>query len=145
MPFREERARISFAVIGLVSAVYFPMMLTAYITSENFQPSFAYLSELALVAIVAFIILEILLHVGLYFFTPPDERMPKDERERLIEAEATRIAYISFMVLAFITAILIVHHPGRLSWFNGNLVIFSIALAELIKYGMIIYQHRWSS
>jgi|APSaa5957512535_1039671.scaffolds.fasta_scaffold196387_2 hypothetical protein len=145
MPFREKRAWISLCVIGLVSVVYFPMMLTAYITSENFQPSFAYLSELALAAIIAFIVLELLLQIGLRFYTPADERLPKDERERFIEAEATRIAYVSFMILAFITAVLVVHHPGRFSWFNGNLVILSIALAELIKYGMIIYKHRWGA
>lgn len=145
MPFREKRAWISFVVIGLVSIVYYPMLVTAYMTADNHQPSFAYLHELAFAAIMAFIVLEILLHVGLRFITPEGERMPKDERERFIEARATQIAYLSLIVFGVMAAVLILHHPGSWSWFNANIAIFAIVMAEIVKYGMIIYQHRWGS
>ncbi len=143
MPFREKRAWISFVSIFLVSIVYFSYLILVYLRDP--LPPFNYLAHLALLAISAFVLLEIALLVGLNMISSKEERMPKDERELMIEARATKIAYISLLIMSFIAAALVVHHPPRFSWLMGNLVILAIVLAELIKHGTVIVLFRRAS
>ena len=73
--------------------------------------------------------------------SPPGEaRTPKDERERLIELRATRVA---FPVLLFGTfaAIGILHFPPG-KWVMAHAVLLAIVVAELVKFGAQVVCYR---
>ena len=110
--------------------------------AKDLTPSFGYLSHIALLAVIGFATLEILLHVGLYLASSAEDRVPKDERELLIDARATKIAYISMLILSLLVALLIALHPEGFNWLMGNMVLLTIASSELIKNGSQILFYR---
>ena len=139
MPFREKRAWISFITILLVSSIYFTYLVI--VTHSENPPRFHYLAHLALVAVFAFVLLDVALHVGLYWLSPVDSRMPRDERELLIEFKATRIAFTTLVMLSMMVAAVIVHVNGDY-WLLGNIVIMAVVISELVNYGMRILYYR---
>lgn len=140
MPFREKRAWFSFISILLVSSVYFTYLISAYINDQS--PSFEYLTNLALVAIIVFVVIEIVLYLGLIYLSSPDDRMPRDEREKAIVHKATQIAFTALVALALVSALIITHHPQGYNWLMGNVVLMAVVLAELTKHGLQIVFYR---
>jgi len=140
MPFREKRAWISFLTIFIVGSTYFIYLFV--LAHSDDPPGFYYMAHMALIAVFAFVLLDVLLHVVLYFMSPEDSRMPRDERELLIDFKATRIAFTVLVILSMIVAALIIHIGGA-DYLKGNMVIMMVVISQLVKHGMRIFYYRW--
>ncbi len=149
MSFREKRAWFSFLILLIIGGAYFGDLTADLIHQgrdwfDNFNRSKFYL---ALHALILFVLAEVVLHVLLFFLSPKEARTPKDEREVLIELKAVRIAYTVLIVELLLVAFHVTHH-GYSFGFNflaGNLVVFAIVIAQLVKFGVQIFYHRRES
>jgi hypothetical protein len=96
--------------------------------------------RLFLVLVAALVVLDVALHVAIAIQSPRDARTPKDERERLIDMKATRLAFPVLLVGAF-AAIGTLHlDVGR--WEMAHVMLLGIVLAELTRFGAQIVYHR---
>ena len=146
MSFREKRAWVSFLILLIIGGIYFGDLTVDIIREgrdwfENFNRDKFFL---ALYALIAFIVAEVVLHIVLFLMSPKEARTPKDERELLIELKAARIAYTVLVIESLIAAVLITHHPHGLG-FNflvGNILVAAIMVAQLVKFAIQIFYHR---
>ncbi len=91
--------------------------------------------------LIAFVLLEIVLHVAVAMQAPGDARAPKDEREWLIEMRSTRVAFQVLVVSALAGVGLM--HLTRSVWAMGQHFLFAVVVAELVKFGtQIVYFRR---
>jgi len=136
MSFREKSAWISFV---LILGVFTPFFWNAY---RQFAGAIDGSTGVtwAVGLLVLFVVLEIVLHVAVALLAPADARTPKDERERLIEMRATFVAFQFLVVGALLGAATI--HVSRSAWVMQQVVMLSIVLAELVKYGIQIALFR---
>ena len=90
MSFREKSAWISFVTILLV---FVPFFWNSY---RQFRGEIAGREAVgtAFTLLLAFVVLEIVLHVILAIRAPREARSPRDEREQLIDMRATRVALL---------------------------------------------------
>ena len=101
--------------------------------------------------IVAVVVVEIVYHILISIRPTPD---PEDERDRLIEGKATRVAYF-LLVCGALTAIghgIATHGTaegwrssvdGALSPFiTAHILLFSFVLAEVVKFCTQLYYYR---
>ncbi len=85
MSFREKSAWISLlSILG----VFIPFFWNSYRQFSGQVDGPAAVST-AVWLLVAFVVLEIVLHAAIALQAPNDARSPRDERERLIEMRAT--------------------------------------------------------
>jgi len=87
MPFREKSAWISVLSMSGIYGFYFWSVIRAGHQAGGFH--FGSL----LGTIVALVIVQIVLTVAVAVFSPRDAKAPRDERDKLIELRATRVAY----------------------------------------------------
>jgi hypothetical protein len=72
---------------------------------------------------------------------PQDARTPIDERERLINLKATRLAARVYVIGSFL-AVLTLHH-GASAVMIGYFVVLAFVIAEIVKFSArIIYYRR---
>jgi hypothetical protein len=91
--------------------------------------------------IVTFIVIEVVAHVVLYLKFPKDARTPKDERERLIDLKATRLAAYVFVLGTFIA--IMTPHLGVSGFAVTLYVILAFVIAEVVNYtARIIFYRR---
>jgi hypothetical protein len=137
MSFREKSAWVSFLLILVVFAIYFwnvGRVLMGTASSAGIFPLFLRL-------VIALVVAEVVLHVVLAVRDPKEARTPKDERERLIELKATRVAFYVLVTSAFLSIGWM--HVSSSPWVMGHSVLFSIVVAELAGYGsQIVYFRR---
>ena len=139
MSFREKSAWISLASLIVVFGSYFTFigMVLAGFARNRFA--------LFLVMVVVFIIAEVVLHLVIATQSPRDARTPKDEREQLIELKATRTAFHVLLISAFGsigTVHLRLSDPDDHLWLMMQAILFSIVLAEGVKFGRVIVLYR---
>jgi predicted ferric reductase len=136
MSFREKTAWVTLSAILIVFFMYFLHVPRMFETTPGEW-------ELMMVALsfAAFILIEVVAYVVLYLRFPKDARTPKDERERLIELKATRLAAYVYVAGTFL-AILTPHH-GANGFAVGIFVLFAFGLAEIVNYtARIVYYRR---
>jgi len=85
-------------------------------------------------------VLEIAVHTMVAIQSPRDARVPKDEREQLIELRATRLAFY-VLLSGIVAAIMSLHFPVSV-WMLSQFVLFAVVLAELVRFGGQIALHR---
>ena len=129
MSFREKSAWIS--VICLL-AVFIPFFWNSYRQFTGQVDGSAAVS-VALWLLVTFVVLEIVLHAAIALQAPKDAASPRDERERLIEMRATRVAF-QVLVLGALAAVGTLHLT-RSAWVIQQVVLLAIVVAELVKFG----------
>ena len=135
MSFREKSAWVTLLTFLLVFAVY----VTHVPRLLNPNPGTWELHVIAL-CIGAFIVIEVVAHIVLYVRFPKDARTPKDERERLIDLRATRLAAYVYVIGTFV-AILAGSHASGLA--TGVWVLFAFVIAEVVNYtARIVYYRR---
>lgn len=137
MSFREKSAWISLVSILLVSGFYFlhvPWTLTP-------SPS-ADLARGLVYCVIAFVVIEIVAHAAVALRAPRDAQAPKDERERLIELKATRIAAYVYVVGSF--AAVSTLHLGANQFAIGYGVLLAFVVAEVVNYTAQIVYYRGS-
>ena len=132
MSFREKSAWVSLVSLITVFGSYFTyvgLVLAGF--ARNRVALFP-------VLVLTFVLAEVVLHVVLATQSPREARTPKDEREHLIELRATRTAFYVLLISAF-GSIGTVHlrltDPDDRPWLMMQAVLFSIVLAEVVKFG----------
>ena len=138
MSFREKSAWISFVLLLVMAGIW----AWTVVQMANGQLEPRRMLWIAHDVLLAFVVLQIVLHGVIFLQAPRDARTPKDERERLIELRATRIAFYVLVVGALLS-IWISHVPGIGDRGMGHGIISSVLLAWLVKLGgEIIYYRR---
>ena len=136
MSFREKSAWISFlSILG----VFIPFFWNSYRQFSGQVDGPTALS-VAVWLLVAFVVLEIVLHAAVAMQAPSDARSPRDERERLIEMRATRVAF-QVLVVGALAGVATIHFT-RSAWAIQQVVLLAIVLAELVKFGGQIVLYR---
>jgi len=137
MSFREKSAWISFVTILLVFGAYF--WNVRQVLAGQVEYGAAFKVEVGL--LVAFFLIEIVLHIAIAVQAPNEARAPRDEREQLIEMRATRVAFQVLVVGAL--AAMGMMHLTRSVWAMGQHVLLAVVVAELVRFGgQILYYRR---
>ena len=101
MSFREKSTWISFVLLLAISIPFFYQFVRIESGSTSSQASF----HLFLVLVIVFIVGEVVLHAIIVMQSPRDARAPKDERERLIDLKAMRVAFFVLMTAAILVIV----------------------------------------
>jgi hypothetical protein len=134
MSFREKSAWISLVLIVLVFGPYFWLVGRSFAGQTHVHGG----TQFAL--ILLFVVLEIVLHIAVAIQSPRDAEAPSDERDNLIDLRATRVAFYVLFGGALIS-IFTLHFPVNV-WTLSQFVLFSIVVAELVKFGSQIVFYR---
>jgi hypothetical protein len=134
MSFREKSAWISLVLILTVFGPYFWLVGRALTGQTHVHGG----TQFAL--ILLFIVLEIVVHIAVAARSPRDANAPMDERENLIDLKATRTAFYVLFGGA-ILSIFTLHFPINV-WTLSQFVLFSIVLAELVRFASQIVLFR---
>jgi len=137
MSFREKRAWISLVCFFVVYGVYFANVVRRLIGRPGLAPDMWLFGSLLATLIVA----QLMLHWLVRRLSPHDARATRDERERLIELKAIRVAFLVLLVGAF-ASIATMHVPGTNRWTMAQCVMLSIGVAELANFGTRIALYR---
>jgi uncharacterized membrane protein len=136
MPFREKSAWISLLSSALIYGVYFWSVVSA-------GPHAGFHFGSLLATVIALIVVQVVLHIVVAIAAPKEAKAPRDEREKLIELKATRVAYSGLA-----TAIACACFFGALDppiVFKTNALLFVLVTAELMRSGCQIIQYRRSA
>lgn len=136
LSFREKSAWISLVCL---LAIFIPFFWNSYRQFTGQVDSSSAIT-VAFALLVAFVGLEIVLHLAVFLTAPREARSPRDEREHLIEMRATRIAFQVLIVgaLGAVGAI----HLTRSPWVIQQIVLFAVVLAELVKFAAQVVLFR---
>lgn len=141
MPFREKSAWISLVTVLVVFGAYFGAIVTGRVASYG-MATMHYL----LLSVVAIVLLQAALHVAARLLARADAGTPKDERERLIELKAIRIAYV-VLIGGVMSAIFVVMHTRLLGGPPAGpklslAVLAAVILADVAKSAATVIQYR---
>jgi uncharacterized membrane protein len=131
MSFREKTAWISLLSISGIYAWYF----WSVIHSKS-HGGFGGL----LGTIIALVIVQTVLTIGVAIFAPKEAQAPRDEREKLIDLKATRFAYAGLATSIACACFFAAFNPPIL--FNTNAWLAILVLAEIMRSGCQIVQYR---
>jgi hypothetical protein len=134
MSFREKSAWISVVLILLVFGPYF------WLVGQSFAGGTHVHGGTQFALILLFVVLEIVVHIAVAIQSPRDAEAPIDEREDLIDLRATRMAFYVLFGGALMS-IFTLHFPVNV-WTLSQLVLFSIVIAELVKFASQIVFYR---
>ena len=138
MSFREKRAWVTIFALLVVFLPYYIFMVSVY---HQPDPDLLYLVQLAGIAITAFIMLECVLLLVARKLSPEDAGIPLDERDQLFSYKASRLAYITLIVLVVAITFPMIHvHAGN--WGFGMLYLLAIIVAEILRAALLIKQYR---
>jgi hypothetical protein len=137
MSFREKSAWISFICVLIFTGIWIAHFLRLEIFESLSHNELAWLVS----TVVALVALEIGLHVAAAFQSPRDAKTPKDERERLIDMKASRVAFYVLLVGTFL-AIGTLHIPGTNRFTMAQCLMGSILSALLARFATQIALHR---
>lgn len=137
MSFREKTAWVTLCAIVLVSLLYW------FHVHTPFEPhSHLHVLHAMALSIVAYALIEFVAWLVLSRRNPQEARTPKDERERLIDLKAMRIAYyvlaVGTLASIFITLHLISAGPVGL----GMAVFASFVLSQIVRHAARIVYYR---
>lgn len=137
MSFREKSAWVTLITLVVLSIVFVLHIPRPWTLSPVSSP---FMFHVLVLAIVAFIVIEIVAHVAIAIFSPRDARAPKDERDRLIELKSVAVAaYVyAFLSLGSIFTI----HLGANAIGVAYLVFLSFVVAEVVNHALRIYYYR---
>jgi archaellum biogenesis protein FlaJ (TadC family) len=136
MSFREKSTWISFLLLLLIAVPFFYQFVRIESGDSSSQASF----HLFLLLVIVFVVGEVVLHAIIVMQSPRDARAPKDERERLIDLKAMRVAFFVLMTAA-ILVIVLVHFPvDRFAIIQALLL--AVVVAELTMLGARLVYYR---
>jgi hypothetical protein len=134
MSFREKSAWVTLTAILLVFLLY--VLHAPHLTDPGLWEV-----HILLACIVAFVVIELVAYIVLRLRYSEDARTPKDERERLIDLKAIRLAARVYVIGSFLAVLFGLHlaHDGRAV---GSLILVAFVIAEIVNYGARIYYYR---
>src|SRR5262245_50448570 len=137
MSFREKSAWISLLCLLIFTGLWLTHALRVeFFGVQNYNPTFWFFGTL-----LALIALEIGLHVAIAIHSPREAKTPKDERERLIDMKASRVAFYVLLAGA-VVSIGTLHVPGATRYTMAQCLMGSILFALLIRFATQIGLHR---
>lgn len=136
LSFREKSAWISLISILVV---FIPFFWNSYRQFTG-QVDGSSGVTVAFGLLVAFVVLEIVLHAVVALQAPNEARSPRDEREHLIEMRATRIAF-QVLVLGALAGVGSIHLTHS-AWVVQQVVLLAIVLAQLVKFTIQVVLFR---
>jgi uncharacterized membrane protein len=134
MSFREKSAWISMLSMSGIYGFYFWSVLHAGPRPGGFH--FGGLLE----TIIALVVFEIVLTVVVAIFTPKEAKAPRDERDKLIELRAMRVAYAGLAAGVVLACFFGAFDPPIV--FNTNSLLFILVTAEILRSACQIVQYR---
>ena len=99
------------------------------------------LAEMATLALLVFVVLELILIAVARKLSPDDAGTPQDERERLFAFRAARVAYVVLIALVIAVTFPMIHLEGG-NWGWGMLYLATILVAEIVRAAVLIVQYR---
>jgi hypothetical protein len=136
MPFREKTAWIAVVSMTVIYAYYFWSVI-----QHRPETRFPYVGLLA--TVVALIVVQVVLTIGAAIFSPSDAKAPRDEREKLIELRATRVAYSGLATGVACACLFGAFNPPIV--FNVNALLFILVTTEIMRCSCLIIQYRRSA
>ena len=134
MSFREKSAWISVISMSGIYGLYFWSVIRAGHQAGGFQ--FGGLLE----TIVALVAVQVVLTVAAAIFSPRDAKTPRDERDKLIELRAMRVAYSGLATSVAMACFFGAFDPPIV--FNTNALLFILVTAEILRAACQIVQYR---
>src|SRR5215813_10806892 len=105
MSFREKSAWITLVTTVLCFGSYFGAIAAGLIEREGVVPL-----HFGLLAVVALIVLQVVLHIVAAIVNPRDARAPLDEREKMFENRSHALGYYLLVTLT-LGIVVAVHFP----------------------------------
>ena len=90
--------------------------------------------------ITALVVVQVVLTVVVAIFTPREAKAPRDERDKLIELRAMRVAYAGLATGIALACFFGAFDPPLV--FNTNALLFILVTAEIMRSGCQIIQYR---
>jgi hypothetical protein len=134
MSFREKTAWISMLSMLAIYGFYFWSVLHAGPQVSGFH--FGGL----LATIIALVVVQTVLTIGAAVLSPKEAKAPRDEREKLIELRAMRVAYSGLATSVALACFFGAFDPPIL--FNTNALLFILVTAEILRSACQIIQYR---
>jgi len=136
MSFREKSAWVSFSCLLVFGGFWLRNVIRIEVYNvPDRNPMLAFFSLLG-----ALILTEIVLHIVIAMRDPKEARTPKDERERLIDLKATRVAFYVLMAGGWLSIGTLHLNFDRLR--IADSVLGAIIAAELVKFAAQIALYR---
>jgi hypothetical protein len=136
MSFREKSAWISFVLIFIFGALWLRNVLRVEFYGLRQDPMKFFFAIL-----LALIVAEISLHIAIAIQSPRDARTPKDEREKLIDLKASRVAFYVLMIGAWLS-LGTLHVPGSNRAMMAQALMGTIIIAVLTRFATQIVLYR---
>jgi hypothetical protein len=133
MSFREKTAWISLLSMAGIYGVYFWSVVTR-------APVFGVLRLGLAETIVLLAAVQVVLTVAAALFSGKDAKAPRDERDRLIGLQATRVAYAGLATSVVVACYFAAFNPPIL--FNTNALLFVLVSAEMLRMACQVIQYR---
>jgi len=134
MSFREKTAWISLLSMSGIYGLYFWSVIHAGHQAGAFH--FGGLLE----TIIALVLVQVVLTVALAIFSPREAKAPRDERDKLIELRAMRVAYSGLATSVAMACFFGAFDPPIV--FNTNALLFILVTAEILRAACQIIQYR---
>ncbi len=133
--YREKSAWIHLVSTLLISAFFF--LHVPWTLRPRSSPG---LVHGLFICVLVWVVVQVIAHVVVARMAPDDAKAPKDERDRLIELKAVRIARVVYIVGSLSAVSLL--HVGATGPAVGFGVVFALVAGELVNYGARIVYHR---
>lgn len=138
MPFREKTAWVTLFAIVTVTLMFWFHVHSPFLPHSHDRVLGAMGASLA-----AYVLIEVIAWLILRQRNPEEAREPKDERERLFELQALRIAYYVFVTGALAGMFLMLHVAGAGPVAVGMAVFMAFVLSQLARQvARIVYYRR---
>jgi hypothetical protein len=133
MSFREKSAWISLLSMAAIYGLYFRSVIHA-------GPHAGFRFGGLLGTIIALVVVQIVLNVAVAIFAPAEAKAPRDERDKLIELRAMRVAYAGLSTGIAFACFFGAFNPPIV--FNTNALLFILVTAEILRCSCQIVQYR---
>ncbi len=137
MSFREKSAWISMLSMLVICGFYFWSVI-----HPGPQAGGSHFGGL-LETIIALVVVQTVLIVAIAISKPKEAQAPRDEREKLIELKAMRVAYAGLATSVALACFFGAFNPPIL--FNTNALLFILVTAEILRSACQIVQYRRSA
>lgn len=137
MSFREKTAWISMLSMLGIYCFYFWSVIHAehHAAGTNFDG--------LLGAVIALVVVQVVLTIAVAVFNPEEAKAPRDERDKLIELRAMRVAYTGLATSVALACFFGAFDPPII--FNTNALLFILVTAEVLRSACQIIQYRRSA
>ena len=134
MSFREKTAWISLVSMSGIYCFYFWSVIRHHPQTGGVRFSGL------LGTVIALVVVQTALTIAVAIFTPKEAKAPRDEREKLIELRATRVAYSGLATGIALACFFGAFNPPIV--FNTNSLLFILVTAEILRSACQIIQYR---